>query len=135
DHPGRPSDFFLAVDFPDMPRHDLGLYEFLALLVIFAIVLWFSRKDRPVGFLTGLAAALYGPVRFGLDFLRIEGAAGADPRYLGLTPAHYVSVLIFALGVGLIWRSLTRDVGVTPSWFGEGARQREREQREADAAA
>jgi phosphatidylglycerol:prolipoprotein diacylglycerol transferase len=130
DHPGRASDAFLAVDFPARsgfpagPRHDLGLYEFLGLVVIFAIIVWVSKKDRKSGTFMALAALLYAPMRFGLDFLRIENVEHADPRYFGLTPAHYMSVAIFAVGVWLMWYVRSRDTGITPTWLGAEARAR-----------
>ena len=75
-----------------MGFHDLGLYEFLflALLVVPAFIIW-SRRPRPVGFFLVAFAWLYLPVRFCLDTLRV-----ADARYLGLTPAQWVSAVIMA---------------------------------------
>lgn len=75
-----------------MGFHDLGLYEFLylALVVVPLFALW-SRRPRPVGFHLVAFAALYLPVRFGLDMLRV-----ADARYLGLTPAQWVAAAVMA---------------------------------------
>lgn len=72
--------------------HDLGLYEFLflTLLVVPAFAYW-SRRPRPPGFYLVTFAALYFPVRFGLDMLRV-----ADTRYRGLTPAQWGAVLVMA---------------------------------------
>jgi phosphatidylglycerol---prolipoprotein diacylglyceryl transferase len=106
DHPGLPSDFFLAFQFPDgVARHDLGFYEMLWLIVMTAIIYTVAAvyKARPRGLLIALMALLYGPVRFLLDFLRAAPAEGGDPRYLGLTPGHYVSVGISAVGVFILW--------------------------------
>lgn len=97
DHIGKPSNFFLAVDFPDMgPRHDLGLEEGLWVLGIAAI--FYALRNRPFrpGFHVGLFAVLYAPVRFGLDFLRNTDLEGADIRYAGLTFAQW-SCIAFAL--------------------------------------
>jgi phosphatidylglycerol:prolipoprotein diacylglycerol transferase len=99
DHPGKETDFFLGVaDYP-LPghplatRHDLGLYEVFWSLAVLALFQWLGRKPRPWGLYTGLFALLYGPFRFGLDFLRV-----ADRTYAGLTPGHYAS--LFSIGVG-----------------------------------
>jgi phosphatidylglycerol---prolipoprotein diacylglyceryl transferase len=75
-----------------MGFHDLGLYEFLflVLIVIPAFVKW-NRRPRPVGFFLVAFAWLYLPVRFGLDMLRV-----GDERYAGLTPAQWVSALTMA---------------------------------------
>ena len=70
-----------------MGFHDLGLYEllFLALAVVPLFLLW-DRRARPSGFYLAAFAALYLPVRFYLDTLRV-----ADARYAGLTPAQWVA--------------------------------------------
>lgn len=111
DHPGRVTDFPLAVaDYqvfgqtgPWQTRHDLGLYEVLWCLAIIPLFLYLGRKKRPRGFYLALLPILYAPVRFGLDFLRATdiGSAG-DPRIaLGLTPGHFGALLLFSAGVAL----------------------------------
>ena len=42
---------------------------------------------------------LYAPYRFLLDFAR----GPQDPRYLGLTTAHYATLALFLIGVYLIF--------------------------------
>ena len=49
-------------------------------------------------------ATFYGPVRFVLDYLRIDKVRGADPRYFGLTPAQYAAIAVIAIGIALIVR-------------------------------
>lgn len=88
-------------------RWDLGLLEFLVILglSIFVYFIWDWRKAHP-GRLTGLVAFVYGPARFGFDFLRAtEGDKVAEPdlRYFGLTPAQYFAIAIFAAGVWLLF--------------------------------
>jgi phosphatidylglycerol:prolipoprotein diacylglycerol transferase len=103
DHPGLPTDFFLAViyparnGFPAGPRHDLGFYEFLLWVLIFLVFHWLSRRRRPGGFYIGLMIVWYAPVRFGLDFLRT-----ADLSYLGLTFAQWSCLLVFPVGVRIL---------------------------------
>ncbi|MCY7377993.1 MAG: prolipoprotein diacylglyceryl transferase [Gemmatimonadaceae bacterium] len=77
---------------PTMGFHDLGLYEFLylSLAVVPLFAMW-NRRHRPAGFYLTAFAALYLPVRFGFDMLRV-----ADVRYVGLTPAQWVAALIMA---------------------------------------
>ena len=112
DHPGRVTDFFLAVDSyefgatPFEPRHDLGFYEVLWSLVAIAILVVVARKDRPRGFYCGLVPLMYTPFRFYLDFLRASPEEGGDARYFGLTPAHYASILVFLIGVAVMVRVL-----------------------------
>jgi phosphatidylglycerol:prolipoprotein diacylglycerol transferase len=75
-----------------MGFHDLGLYEclFLTLVMIPAFAYWDRRRREP-GFYLVAFAAIYLPVRFALDFLRV-----ADVRYLRLTPAQWVAALALA---------------------------------------
>lgn len=82
----------LPPDWEAMGFHDLGLYEFLflALIAVPAFAYW-GRRSRPPGFYIAAFAALYLPVRFGLDMLRVT-----DARYLGLTPAQWTAALALA---------------------------------------
>lgn len=103
DHIGKTSNFFLAVDFPDVgPRHDLGFEEALWLLVIAGI--FFALRNRPFrpGFHVGFFALLYSPVRFGLDFLRNADLDGADIRYGGLTFAQWGCIAMMAAGAAVL---------------------------------
>ncbi|MEZ4846495.1 MAG: prolipoprotein diacylglyceryl transferase [Bdellovibrionota bacterium] len=93
DHPGKRTDFWLGVKYPDGIRHDLGFYEFLFTIVMTVIVygLAAQKKDRPVGFYLAISLLMYSVVRFFMDYLRV-----ADAKYAGLTPAQYACI-----GVGI----------------------------------
>lgn len=98
DHPGTATDFILGVQYPDgVVRHDLGLYESINALVLAMVMLWLSRKERPVGTYLATFSIWYGATRFFLDFLRV-----IDVRYFGLTPGQYFSVGFFVFGIGLL---------------------------------
>lgn len=104
DHPGKPSSFFLAVDFPASvlpggPRHDLGLYEALLLFAIGGALWVLRRRQLFRGGYLPLAVGLYGVCRFFLDFLRADDLSYVDARYLGLTPAQYVAMAFVVYGV------------------------------------
>ncbi|MGH0029408.1 MAG: prolipoprotein diacylglyceryl transferase [Myxococcota bacterium] len=103
DHPGIASDHFLAVAFPDGPRFDLGLLELFFTLGIAALFAGLARRPRPSPFYLGLFFTLYGPVRFGLDTLRV-----ADTRWAGLTFAQYACVALTVTGVVLLARLRSR---------------------------
>jgi phosphatidylglycerol:prolipoprotein diacylglycerol transferase len=115
DHPGKLTDFFLAVNnyqygnLPVGPRHDLGLYEVIWAALMIPLFFFLDRKPRPHGFYIGLIAVLYSPYRFMLDFLR-----EADATYFGLTPAHYACVLSFFAGVYMLWRAYKRPITTVP---------------------
>ena len=105
DHPGRhvSASFFLSVAYPDGPRVDLGLYELLFTIVMTALLFTYNGKPRPPGRIIALAAMLYAPARFVLDFFRATDVARPDQRYLGLTPAQWACLATAALGAHL-WR-------------------------------
>jgi phosphatidylglycerol:prolipoprotein diacylglycerol transferase len=116
DHPGKLTDFFLAVDnyhYGSLvvgPRHDLGFYEVLWSAAMIGLFFLLDRKPRPHGFFTGIIVVLYAPFRFGLDFLR-----EVDATYAGLTPGHYSSLLAFVLGAYVLWRAFRRPIEAIPA--------------------
>ena len=93
DHPGLPSDFILAVQYPTGARHDLGFYEWLFTIALNILLFAIRRRRYPAGILTGIACVTYAPVRFMLDFLRV-----GDKLYLGLTPGQYAALVMLVLG-------------------------------------
>lgn len=135
DHPGRDTTSWLGVQAYNprvrdpnewgfiwdsgqtLGRYDLGFVEFALTipLAIAFIILW-RQKPRSPGFFSGWMCVLYAPVRFPLDFLRIESSAihDGDPRYLGLTPAQWACFALFALGVYLI--RMSKGYPVPPTW-------------------
>lgn len=124
DHPGRiaDADAWLAVGpWPGTSgvfRYDLGLIELglcVALLVVVHVGMDWRRA--PPGRLTGVVAVGYAAVRFVLDFFRASDVVGGgtpDPRYLGLTAAQHVTLLLLAAGAWLLWRSRATP-GSSPS--------------------
>jgi len=109
DHPGKLSDFFLAVDYPGGARHDLGLYLSLGGLLT-GIALWvLDRKPRSPGFFIGAFFASEALQRLLLDVLRI-----ADVRYAGLTPTQWLAIplLVFSLWLAYARRHPAKPGGV-----------------------
>ena len=104
DHPGRHTDFFLAVRYPEGARHDLGLDELLFTIVIAIVLFVYARRPRVPGRIIGLFAVMYAPVRFGLDFLRATDVTLPDQRYAGLTPAQWACMACLSVGVWLMTR-------------------------------
>jgi phosphatidylglycerol:prolipoprotein diacylglycerol transferase len=94
DHPGRRTDFFLAVRYPDGSRHDLGLYEWLFTICLLGLVFSIRRKQLPPGRLIGIVCVCYAPVRFLLDFLRV-----GEKQYFGWLPSQYFSVALLLFGL------------------------------------
>lgn len=157
DHPGTPSDFFLAkycrpvqghtlelpsfltLDQPHdlrwgpcrdggapvldisnqvdpavfegvMSAHDMGFYEALWSLGVFALFLVLERvRDWKPGFFVTLLGVLYAPVRFSMDYLRPEDT---DNRWfadtaLQMTPGQFWSIVFFVAASYGLYRVLT----------------------------
>lgn len=103
DHPGVETTFFLGQRYSDhLVRHNLGFYEALCIIPIVVVFQWVARRraDQP-GYLVGLLALCYAPVRFLLDFLRID-----DTRYFGLTPGQYSAVALAVAGYWVLRKAV-----------------------------
>lgn len=120
DHPGRIVDPPNALAVGPWPppngpyRYDLGLLEWFFAVAVTTYVYVFSQwQTRKHGWLVGLVSFLYGPYRFALDFLREtekgRGVSTPDLRYAGLTTAQYFSIVIFAVGVWLLFFRKPRE--------------------------
>ncbi|NUN15635.1 MAG: prolipoprotein diacylglyceryl transferase [Myxococcales bacterium] len=100
DHPGLPTDFFLAINYPKTehfdagPRHDLGFYEFLWAVAVSAYFYTQRNKPKFTGWYLTMFGILYAPVRFLFDFLRT-----ADKRYAGLTPGQFAAIAFFFVAI------------------------------------
>lgn len=96
-HPGRLSNFFLAVNFPGGARLDLGILESITGFLIFTIfILLFKRLIKiRWGRVAGYSVATYAVARFFLDFLRATDLPDSDIRYSGLTPAQWGMAFLF----------------------------------------
>lgn len=107
DHPGTLSNSILAVDFRDGSRLDHGLLLSLTGFAIFAFFLIAARRFPKAveGRFLPLLMVSYGAVRFVLDFFRVADVPSADVRYFGLTPGHYGSIALVAVGAFLLMRS------------------------------
>jgi phosphatidylglycerol---prolipoprotein diacylglyceryl transferase len=117
DHIGAPTAWFTGVAFPlDWPRpgaelglrHDLGMYEAALCIAMVTAMVLLDRKERSHGFFSILCLFVYAPGRFALEFLRgtdLEQVAGrtSDARYAGLTLAQYGCLVLFVLGLWMLW--------------------------------
>ena len=121
EHFGRVSDFFLATrydggevreptlgDTPLLPGttfHNTALYEFLYLMVLFAVlgavVLLTRRKGRevPPGTIVGVFVLYYGITRWLSDSLRVN-----DERVAGMTGAQWMCLAMIPAGIWILWK-------------------------------
>ncbi len=95
-HPGKLTNFFLAVNYPAGARHDLGLYESLLGFLLFALCYLLFKSFIKIrwGLVAGFSIASYAVARFFLDFLRASDLPMSDARYFSLTPAQWGMTMI-----------------------------------------
>lgn len=125
DHIGTATSFWLGTDYPrselakrfllsEFPgagavvrAHNLGMYELLYLIPVNALVLslaFSTRRSLPPGLLAISIGLLYAPMRFFLEYLRLDVS---DPRYAGLTFAQWCSLVAFAVALAaaaVLWQ-------------------------------
>jgi phosphatidylglycerol---prolipoprotein diacylglyceryl transferase len=95
DHRGLSSNSWIGVRFPEGPRYDLGVIEFLYLIVLSTVFYLIDRRPRRVGLYFGLFGVLYGGFRVWLDTLHaapFRFIAGAAAVLAGLTMLSALTV-------------------------------------------
>jgi phosphatidylglycerol:prolipoprotein diacylglycerol transferase len=93
DHPGRLSDFYLAVAYPGGARFDLGLYESVFLFLMVGVFFLVRKKFVRPGMYSLSMILIYSVVRFFLDFMRADDGVYSETRFLGLTPAQFGMII------------------------------------------
>ena len=139
DHIGRATTSSLGIDYPikeiaarhllsEFPgagsvvrAHNVAMYELAYLAVVCAIVLplAFSKRRLPAGFIAVLVGLFYAPVRFFLEYWRLNAS---DPRYFGFTFAQWCSIVAFVAAgyvAMVLWKRgkpalLAADLGGRP---------------------
>lgn len=111
---GTPTDLPWGLAFPEgsppttVAVHPTQLYEVLASLVIFALLLWVvSPRVKREGVLIFAYAILAGIERFLIEFIRTN-----PPSALGLTQQQWISIVLVVVGIAGTW------------WFGTRGRLR-----------
>ncbi len=113
---GRAADPALpwAMAFPQsgsmLPRHPSQIYQFLLEgLLLFVLLWWYARRERPTGQVAAAFAVGYGVMRFLAEFFR-EPDAFLGYLSLGLSMGQWLCVPLIAFGVGL-WAWAGRQPG------------------------
>ncbi len=87
-------------------RHPSQLYQAtLEGLVMFAVLVWYSRRPRPRYAVAGLFALLYGSFRFLVEFVREPDAQLGYLAFDWLTMGQMLSTPLILLGLFWLWRS------------------------------
>lgn len=104
DHIGRLSNFFLAVNFPEGARFDLGLLESLLAFTIFIVFAFLFRRliKKRWGLVFFYSFVTYLVFRFCLDFSRATDVNIADVRIGFLTPMQW-GILLTMVGL-TVWK-------------------------------
>lgn len=90
----------------NLPRHPSQLYEAgLEGLVLFSVMLWLARRERPAGQITGWLLTLYAVFRIAVEFFR-EPDIQIGLLAGGITMGQVLTVPVLIAGVWLIVRSL-----------------------------
>jgi phosphatidylglycerol:prolipoprotein diacylglycerol transferase len=99
---GKASDVPWAFLVDGAPRHPTQLYEFLLEgVVMFAVLMWYGRRPRPVMAISGLFAMLYGAFRCLVELWRLPDAHIGYLYDGWLTMGMVLSLPLFGVGATL----------------------------------
>ena len=109
---GRPTDVPWAMVFPQhdqLPRHPSMLYEAgLEGLALWALLWWFSSKQRPRGAVSAMFLIGYGTARFLVEFVREPDAQLGFIAFNWVTMGHILSLPMIVLGLIILIISYRR---------------------------
>lgn len=115
DHPGELTDFFLGMQYPGTKelsagvRHNLGMYEFFWAILMSLVFFLNRKKTHFKGWYLAMFVVCYMPVRFAWDFLR-----RADIHHFGLTAGQWAAIVLFILGLYLMYRGIKKGDMLPP---------------------
>jgi phosphatidylglycerol---prolipoprotein diacylglyceryl transferase len=105
---GRPTNANFGMIFPqvdNIARHPSQLYEFaLEGILLFCILWWFSRKQRPVGAISALFLIGYGTFRFLVEFTR-EPDDYLGLLQLGFSMGQWLSLPMIVVGFWMLHKA------------------------------
>jgi phosphatidylglycerol:prolipoprotein diacylglycerol transferase len=121
DHPGTATDFFMGMEYlgntviNGVPLkgqiiHNLGWYEALWSMAM-SLFFWTQRnKTHFKGWYLATFVVAYMPIRFALDFFRVN-----DATYAGMTPAQWFAIVLFGLGAYLLYKGSQKKDLLVPN--------------------
>jgi hypothetical protein len=121
---GKPANVPWAVTFTDVnaartvgtpldtPLHPSQLYESLATLVIFTVLVWLAPRKKFQGQVVVAYVALYSMARFGLEFFRGDAGRG----FIGpLSTSQAVAIALVLLASVLFFRLRKKEAVAPPA--------------------
>jgi len=115
---GRASDVPWAMVFPTdplgLPRHPSMLYEFFLEGIVLFMILWFySKTQRPRMAISGMFLLFYGVFRFMVEFVRQPDAHMGESGFIAmqwLTMGMILSLPMILLGAFLVQRAYAKNL-------------------------
>ena len=111
-HPGKVTSLPWGIFIEGTVRHPVVLYEIVGLIIILVILLNLKKIQSKLNLFNGFVFSgyiiLYSVQRIILDFFRLESSE--DPRFLGLTPTQYLSIVLFILLIAFISISIKKNI-------------------------
>jgi phosphatidylglycerol:prolipoprotein diacylglycerol transferase len=90
------------------PRHPSQLYElFLEGVVLCILLVWYARKPRPLGAVSGMFLLGYGVIRCMVEFVRAPDDGHGFVAFNWLTMGQLLSIPMILLGLYFILRKNT----------------------------
>lgn len=112
---GRTTNANFGMIFPQadlLVRHPSQLYEFaLEGIVLFCILWWFSRKQRPIGAISALFLIGYGSFRFLVEFTR-QPDDYLGLLQLGLSMGQWLSLPMILIGIWMWFKAKSNGFGL-----------------------
>lgn len=95
-----------------LPKHPSQLYEFaLEGVLLFVILMLYSRRPKPLGAVSGLFAICYGIFRFTIEFFREPDAQMGFVAFGWMTQGQLLTIPLILVGIGLmVWGYRLRGV-------------------------
>jgi len=114
---GRPAAVPWAMVFPEDPlqlaRHPSQLYQFaLEGMLLFAVLLWFTRRPRPTWAASGVFALGYGLLRSFAEFFREPDAHLGFQAFGWVTRGQLLCLPMIIVGLFLLWLAYGRGRAV-----------------------
>lgn len=95
----------------DMPLHPSQIYESLATLLIFVVLIWLAPHKKFQGQVVLTYVALYSTARFGLEYFRGDAGRG----FIGPLSTSQAVAIVLALAAGALFLRLRKTKPAAPA--------------------